>query len=460
MTLDITPYLAAAEGIPFPERWATMPWRHQQPLPADALAQGWQQLCQRTLSPNKRLIYVHIPFCATHCTFCGFYQNRFSEQAVARYCDYLQREIALESALPLQQSAPIHAVYLGGGTPSALSAEQLYRLITQLRSALPLAADGEITVEGRVLNFDDARIDACLAAGANRFSIGIQTFDTRLRQRMGRRADRDRAIAFLRALAERDRAAVICDLMFGLPGQTAREWQNDLDIVNDLPLDGVDLYALNLLPSTPLAKAVANARARVADAAERQAFYLHALDELDKRGWRQLSNSHWARTTRERNLYNLLIKQGADCLAFGSGAGGHLDGQSYMLQRSLEAYYQRLDTADKPLMMLSAPAPQHRWRLALQGGIETGRLDLATLLDDPAPLLPLLLQWQSCDLLRLREHCLTLTPRGRFWASNLLQALQQLLAQLLAPSQTTPSSAGARAAHSPQHTHPEKHHAS
>lgn len=85
-----------------------------------------------------------------------------------------------------------------------------------------------------------------------------------------------------------------------------------------------------------------------------------------------------------------------------------------MLQRSPEAYYQRLDAADKPLMMLSAPAPQHRWRLTLQGGIETGRLALATLPGDPAPLLPLLQQWQSCNLLRLQDHCLMLTPRGRF----------------------------------------------
>ena len=458
MTLDITPYLAAADGIPFPERWATMPWRHQHPLPAEQVDAGWQALCQRTLPANKRLLYVHIPFCATRCTFCGFYQNRLDETAIARYCDYLLQEIAQESAQPLQQSAPIHAIYFGGGTPSALSAEQLRRLIGQLRSSLPLAADCEITIEGRIFDFDAARIDACLEAGANRFSIGIQTFDTRLRQRMGRRADRDEAIAFLRALAERDRAAVICDLMFGLPGQTAASWQQDLDIVTSLPLDGVDLYALNLLPSTPLAKAVDSGRSQVADAAQRQAFYLHAHAQLAQRGWHQLSNSHWARTTRERNLYNLLIKQGADCLAFGSGAGGHLDGQSYMLQRDLAGYYRQLDARRKPLMMLSAPAPQHRWRLALQGGIETGRLDLTTLLADPTPLWPLLQQWQQCGLLHLQQSCILLTARGRFWASNLLQALQQLIAQLRGEQPAASAAAGHPGHPSPRHK--AHHHAS
>ena len=139
---------------------------------------------------------------------------------------------------------------------------------------MPLAPDCEITVEGRILNFDDERIDACLEAGTNRFSIGIQTFDTRVRQRMGRRASRKEAIQFLRKLGERDRAAVVCDLMFGLPEQTPESWREDLQIVRDLPLDGVDLYALNLLPSTPLGKAVENKRVSLPDVTQRRDFYL------------------------------------------------------------------------------------------------------------------------------------------------------------------------------------------
>ncbi|MEG1690780.1 MAG: heme anaerobic degradation radical SAM methyltransferase ChuW/HutW, partial [Hafnia sp.] len=200
-----------------------------------------------------------------------------------------------------------------------------------------------------------------------------------------------------------------------------QDWQNDLDIVSDLPLDGVDLYALNLLPSTPLGKAVENKRVTLPDVTQRRDFYLTGEAFLADEGWRQLSNSHWARTTRERNLYNLLIKQGADCLAFGSCAGGNIDGQSYMMERSLERYYQKLDEGRKPIMMMTSRSEQHRWRLALQGGIEVGHFDLKRVLPDP--------------LMQVNGTRFRLTPAGRFWASNLMQALQTLVPQLLETKQ-------------------------
>lgn len=114
----------------------------------------------------------------------------------------------------------------------------------------------------------------------------------------------------------------------------------DLAIARDIGLDGVDLYALNVLPNTPLGKAVENGRTTVPSPAERRDLYLQGCDFMDDAGWRCISNSHWGRTTRERNLYNLLIKQGADCLAFGSGAGGSINGYSRMNERNLQTRHE------------------------------------------------------------------------------------------------------------------------
>ncbi|WP_145599474.1 heme anaerobic degradation radical SAM methyltransferase ChuW/HutW [Yersinia alsatica] len=431
MNIDLMPYHARLGPLPFPKRWATMPWRDSRPLPAESLHDSWQALLQNALPRNKRLLYLHIPFCATHCTFCGFYQNPLKSDSTERYTDYLLRELGMEADSPLLQGGPIHAIYFGGGTPSALSAQQLHRIISQLRKILPLAPDCEITVEGRIFNFDDERIDACLEAGANRFSIGVQTFNTRIRQRMGRKADRDQTIRFLTDLASRDRAAVVCDLMFGLPHQTPETWQEDLAIVRQLPLDGVDLYALNLLPTTPLAKSVENNRVELPTLTQQCDFYCSGADSLAQAGWHQLSNSHWARTTRERNLYNLLIKQGADCLALGSGAGGSLQGHAYMQHRSLDNYYRLIDSGQKPLMMMTQASGEHPWRAKLQSGIEVGRLDLSELVANPNPLMPLIAQWHQCHLLKDNSFCLRLTDSGRFWASNMMQALQHLIPSLI-----------------------------
>ncbi|HDW7093189.1 TPA: heme anaerobic degradation radical SAM methyltransferase ChuW/HutW [Yersinia enterocolitica] len=431
MNIDLMPYHARQGPLPFPKRWATMPWRDSRPLPAESLQDSWQALLQKALPPNKRLLYLHIPFCATHCTFCGFYQNPLQTDSTARYTDYLLRELSMEASSPLLQGGPIHAIYFGGGTPSALSAQQLHNIISQLRKSLPLAPDCEITVEGRIFNFDDERIDACLEAGANRFSVGVQTFNTRIRQRMGRKASRDEAIHFLTNLASRDRAAVVCDLMFGLPHQTPETWQEDLAIVRRLPLDGVDLYALNLLPTTPLAKSVENNRIELPTLAQQCDFYCSGAESLAQAGWHQLSNSHWARTTRERNLYNLLIKQGADCLALGSGAGGFLQGHAYMQHRSLDNYYRLIDSGQKPLMMMTQASGEHPWRAKLQSGIEVGRLDLSELITDPYPLMPLIAQWHQSHLLKDDSFCLRLTDSGRFWASNIMQALQNIIPSLI-----------------------------
>ncbi len=423
---DFSPWFAQPGALAFEHRRAAMPFRNSLPLSQEAIQPAWHNLCEQVLAPNKRLVYLHIPFCATQCKFCGFYQNKFQADEAARYASYLYQEIELEAASPLHQSAPIHAVYFGGGTPTALAANDLYTLIRRLKASLPLAPDCEITIEGRILNFDDERIDACLDAGANRFSIGIQTFDSRVRKRMARTANQEQAIAFLKNLCRRDRAAVVCDLIFGLPGQTAESWQKDLEIVKEIGLDGVDLYALNLLPQTPLAKAMENERVTLPDVVQRRDFYLQGAECLEAFGWRQLSNSHWASTTRERNLYNLLIKQGADCLALGAGAGGNLDGQAWMNKRSLEDYYAALEKNEKPIAMMTA-ATHTPWRHQLQGGIERGRLDLHELTPYAAQLQPLIDQWHESGLLRDRSLCLRLTNGGRFWANNLLQALGEIL---------------------------------
>ena len=429
--IDLSPYFALEGHQPFKDRHATMPWRGAVPISADKRQDTWQKLINSTFEPRKRLVYLHIPFCATHCTFCGFYQNRYDASESHIYTEYLIREIETEADNVLHQSAPIHAVYFGGGTPSALSANDLARIINVLRFRLPLAPDCEITIEGRVLNFDDARIDACLDAGANRFSIGIQSFNSKIRKKMARTSNGEEARKFMEKLCHRDRAAVVCDLLFGLPEQTTEFWGEDLRIASEIGLDGVDLYALNLIPSTPLGKAVENNRVTVPDPAKRRDLYLQGCEFMDKQGWHCISNSHWARTTRERNLYNLLIKQGADCLAFGSGAGGSLNGYSWMGERNLTSYYEAINAKRKPLMMMMQTTdPQYQWRHRLQAGIETARVVLEQFTPHAQMLSPLLQQWYQSGLTQDTSTDLRLTNEGRFWASNILQSLQEIIVNL------------------------------
>ena len=248
---------------------------------------------------------------------------------------------------------------------------------------------------------------------------------------MARTSNGEEARKFMEKLCHRDRAAVVCDLLFGLPEQTTAFWGEDLRIASEIGLDGVDLYALNLIPSTPLGKAVENNRVTVPDPAKRRDLYLQGCEFMDKQGWHCISNSHWARTTRERNLYNLLIKQGADCLAFGSGAGGSLNGYSWMGERNLTSYYEAINAKKKPLMMMMQTTdPQYQWRHRLQAGIETARVVLEQFTPHAQMLSPLLQQWHQSGLTQDTSTDLRLTNEGRFWASNILQSLQEIIVNL------------------------------
>lgn len=248
---------------------------------------------------------------------------------------------------------------------------------------------------------------------------------------MSRTSTGDEAQTFLRKLVETEQAAIVCDLLFGLPNQSLESWQRDLDIAHDIGLDGVDLYALNVLPNTILGKAAANNRVDIPTPAQCRDLYLHGSEYLDQLGWHTISNSHFARTTRERNLYNLLIKEGADCLAFGSCSGGSINGYSYMVERNLESYFAQIENQQKPLMMMMRSTDgAYQWRHDLQSGVEKGRIPLDELTPNANQLLPLLSQWHQCGITQSDSTCVRLTNEGRFWASNILKTFQELILKL------------------------------
>ncbi|KAA5606433.1 heme anaerobic degradation radical SAM methyltransferase ChuW/HutW [Roseospira marina] len=428
-------------------------WFAGRPTPVEHPATAWEALMAMPRS-GKTVAYIHVPFCANHCLFCGFYRNPTRDPFSGPYSRALIQELEASADHPAVRSGPVHAVYFGGGTPTALDEADLHRVIAAVRANLPLAPDCEITVEGRVHGFDDARIAACLEAGANRFSIGIQTFDTALRHRLGRKADRAGAEGMLAALRARDQAAVVCDLIYGLPNQTLEMWRRDLRLVVDLGLDGVDLYALTLNPSSPLARSIEKgALPPAADLPAQARFYAAGLETLDAAGWHHLTQAHWARTTRERNLYNQLVKEQATCLAYGAGAGGLLAGHRYVLDSDEAAYRQRVAAGEKPLSMMFAPMPDLSARGAVAASLETGRVSAEHLEARVGPgfadrLAPVLAHWAQAGLLAPMPGGYALTPAGWFWQANLIAGLHAVMSQHrdgqgapLPPQQETPSHA-------------------
>ncbi len=427
-------------SLAYPARAPLMPWRDLHPVAADRQSACWQQVCQQQVVAGKRLAYVHIPFCANHCLFCNFFNNKYRSEDSRRYADAVIRELRIGRDSGLNGTAPVHALYFGGGTPTALATEDLVRLICACREYLPLASDCEVTLEGRIAHFDDEKIDACLDAGINRISIGVQSFNTKVRQSQGRKVCGPDAQSFIAALIARNKAAIVIDLMYGLPYQNVDIWRNDLQVCLDLEPDGIDTYCLSLFPGSPLAQAINNGKLPDVNPLQEQGhFYQIAQDMLAGAGWLQLSNTHWACSTRERNLYNLLIKGGAEVLAFGSGAGGSRHGYSYIIDSNLNNYLTCLDKGEKPISQLLQADNLQPLRHWCDMQFERGFINLENLYRQPElqninteALQPLLTLWQDAGLIRRHEQTIRLTTAGRFWASNLITEFNKKLLGLIA----------------------------
>lgn len=400
-------------------------------LPEESVLSTWNALAAQKNHSKRRTIYLHIPFCKTRCRFCGFYMYGSKEEETKHYTKAICQEIRDNARSEIMQSHPIHAVFFGGGTPSALHPSDLEEILLTLQTNLPLSNDCEITVEGRVEDFTTDKIKACVAGGANRFSIGVQSFNTEVRRSMGRVADRKQVLSFLDTLTSQDQAAVIIDLIFGFPGQTMDIWQNDVvTFLNDTGVDGVDLYQLNIFRGGPLFKAIDEGKIEAAADIPLQGEMFERGVELCKEArMRRLSLAHWTRNARERNRYNSFTRFGSLCIPFGCGAGGRLPGHYFFQEGNLKNYYEMVKQGQKPVSTAMVLPDNTEFIRDLVGNMENLAVDLPTLgkkfdLDLQNIFSPLLSQWQKAGLIHLsKTGWMEFTIAGEFWNVTMAQKM-------------------------------------
>ena len=213
---------------------------------------------------------------------------------------------------------------------------------------------------------------------------------------MARTSDGPTAIAFMESLVKRDRAAVVCDLLFCSAGSGCANLGEDLAIARDIGLDGVDLYALNVLPNTPLGKTVENGRTTVPSPAERRDLYLQGCDFMDD-AVGAASVTATGAVPHANAIYNLLIKQGADChWPLVPEPAVRLMVLLDERTQSFRPGARSVAAGKKPLMMIMRNAERNaQWRHTLQSGIETARVPLDELTPHAEKLAPLLAQWHQ-----------------------------------------------------------------
>ena len=269
-------------------------------------------------APPPLALYIHYPWCVRKCPYCDFNSHQLNEQTPeADYIAALLRD--LEQHLPAVWGRPIHAIFIGGGTPSLLSPEGLDALLSQLRALLPLVPECEVTLEANPGTVERGRFSAFRQAGVNRLSIGVQSFDDTMLQRLGRIHSGAEAIMAAEAAHAAGFDNLNLDLMFGLPEQDEGAARRDLEQAFALTPSHLSWYQLTIEPNT----AFAHAPPVLPEEEALWSIQTQGQALLADKGYGQYEVSAYARTGR-RCQHNLNYWRFGDYLGIGPGAHGKL----------------------------------------------------------------------------------------------------------------------------------------
>ena len=321
-------------------------------------------------------IYIHIPFCAAICNYCNFNRGLHDDGLRRRYVDALVSDIRSFASPDITADT----IFFGGGTPSLLEPAELARIIAACRESFTVAADAEITIEANPESSTAAALAGFRAAGANRLSFGVQSFNDEELRRLGRLHSSRTA---RQAVTEARTAGfdnLSLDLMMWLPGQRTEDWLASVDALIDQQPDHASLYLLEIYPNAPLRDEMARAGWSVAPDDDAAEMYLQGLSRLERAGFEQYEISNVARPSSRRSRHNLKYWQEGQWLGFGCGAHATFNGERWRTVSSTTEYIERVTAGqDVRLDRRVLGAVERREEALFMGLRLTSGLDLAAM---------------------------------------------------------------------------------
>ena len=282
-------------------------------------------------------LYLHVPFCATTCEYCAFFQVRPAGDDLARFLCDIDSELALVPG-PL----PVQTVFWGGGTPGLLPAKHLGELCSLVRGRLT-AAPTEWSVEMAPGTVTRDRLAALRDGGVTRISLGVQSLQPELLAALGRRHTREQALRAYELVRAAGFASVNLDLIFAVPGQDAAGWRRDLEAAIALAPDHLSTYCLTFEEDTALFVKLSQGKVTL-DTEKEAAFYEATWDTLGAAGYAQYEISNYARPGHACR-HNLNTWGMQEWLGFGPSAASQHAGWRYQNPPNLPAW--RADLAAK-----------------------------------------------------------------------------------------------------------------
>ena len=328
-------------------------------------------------------VYVHVPFCASRCGYCDFNTYTSSELGGGAsrdlYADTVRQELELASKTINPEK--VDTIFVGGGTPTLLSPDDLGRMVDAIDQTWGLAANAEITTEANPESVDPAYLRTLRRNGFTRISLGMQSASPAILKILDRQHTAGRAPQAAREAREAGFDHVNLDLIYGTPGETPDDFAASLQTVIDAGVDHVSAYALIVEDGTRMAARMRRGELPYPEddvAADR---YLAAEKALTEAGFAWYEVSNWATGDEARCRHNLLYWTGGDWWGLGPGAHSHVGGVRWWNVKHPAAYAKRLAAGVSPGLARELLTDEDRrvedvmLRVRLSDGIPLARVD-------------------------------------------------------------------------------------
>ena len=280
--------------------------------------------------------YVHIPFCTQICYYCDFSKVFIKNQPVDAYLEHLIQETRS------YEIGKLRTLYIGGGTPTALSAQQLAYLLTELPKVMDLSEVEEFTIEANPGDLNPDKIAVLKDSQVNRVSLGVQTFDNKMLKKIGRSHQEQDIYDNIRHLKQAGFDNISIDLIYALPGQTMDQVKENVAKAIDLDIPHMSLYSLILENHTVFMNRMRRGKLPLPKEELEAEMFEYIIEELEKAGFEHYEISNFSKPGFE-SRHNLVYWDNAEYYGLGAGASGYVDGIRYKNHGPIRHYLEAVE---------------------------------------------------------------------------------------------------------------------
>ncbi|KHF41915.1 radical SAM family heme chaperone HemW [Halalkalibacter okhensis] len=289
--------------------------------------------------------YVHIPFCEHICHYCDFNKVFLKNQPVDEYIEALLEE--MRRTMKYTPASGLRTVYIGGGTPTALSAEQLNTLLKGMKEALPLYDVEEYTIEVNPDSIEEEKLEVLKANRINRLSIGVQTFNESLLKEIGRTHTKSSVEDAIRRSRQAGFTNISLDLMFGLPSQQPAHFTETIKEAINLDIEHISAYSLKVEEKTVFYNRQRQGKLTLPPEEDEVMMYQQLLHRTKEAGLIQYEISNFAKRGYE-SKHNLVYWNNEEYYGFGAGAHGYVNGVRHQNHGPIPKYLKAIEQGELP----------------------------------------------------------------------------------------------------------------